>query len=179
MPSLRRTGDQIGDDIFWGLALGLGMAMLCSIAAVGVYLRRGAAPFDQYGITLVTALGAYWVGGAVGGAVLGLLRPLTRSRVGAVFAGIVVAIPVATAIAVALDDISWTTIFIWSVIFGTIGGIAFSGFDRTPAEWDAIDQRVDEIEAHVARLRRARERQRARRRPVNNGGDESAGPNAV
>lgn len=179
MRSQRRTGHQIGDDILWGLATGLAMATLCSIAALGVYIRRGAAPFDRYGITLATALGAYWAGGAMGGVLLGLLRPLTRSKAGAVFAGIIVAIPVFSAIAVALDDISWITIIICAVIFGTVGGIVFSGLDRTPAEWAAIDQRVDEIEALVANRRRARERQRARRRPVTNEGDKSTGPDAV
>ena len=179
MRTLKRSRHQIGADVFWGIAIGLAMATFYSIIAVTIYVLRAGAPFHEAGIGWGVTLGAYWVGGAVGGVLLGLLRPLTRNNAGAVFAGILVAIPVFTAIAVALADISWIAVLICAVIFGTMGGIVFSGHDRTPSEFQAIDQRVDEIDAHVARLGRARERERARRRPMTNGGSDSPGRDAV
>ena len=115
-------------DMVWGVTFGLAMAALYSLIAIVIYVFAGQEPFAAYEISLGEALIGYWAGGLLGGAIFGVLRPLARKPFGAIVVGIVVAVPASAAIIFTIDENApWQAVIIMALIFGTIGGVAFSG----------------------------------------------------
>ncbi|MFW6195575.1 MAG: hypothetical protein ACOC5M_03525, partial [Chloroflexota bacterium] len=77
------------DDLKWGIALGLRMAVIYTIVGVGIVLIGGGS--DQLALLLAAV---YFGAGVLSGALLGLFkRWAVRSRALAMLLGVIIALP--------------------------------------------------------------------------------------
>lgn len=74
------------------MLIGLLTAGALTAIAVGLYVLRGPEQFGD--LSLLGAIGTYFLAGAVGGPLFGLALPLTVRRIGAVVVGVAVALAV-------------------------------------------------------------------------------------
>jgi hypothetical protein len=119
-------------DVGWGLGWGLGFTLIYSLFVIGLYVLRGAEPFEEKGITLGATLAIYFVGGLAGGILLGLLRPLTRWRPGSALVGMVAVAPATLAFGLAAfgpmhawDKDMVISLIITAVVLGGGGGYLY------------------------------------------------------
>ena len=94
-------------DLKWGLAWGLGLALVFSIYVGALFVLDGIGTDDPSmgAREFLFVIAAYFVGGLFGGLMAGLLRPASRWPLGAMAMGILVAFPVYWAIGVILPYI--------------------------------------------------------------------------
>jgi hypothetical protein len=93
----------LGRNLLWGLAWGLGTATLFSLYVVVLALVRGTWEFEKFGVTGTTILATYYAAGAIGGIVVGLLRPTLHHWLGSMVVGILAGMFVYGGISRALD----------------------------------------------------------------------------
>ena len=146
------------------VAFGIGRALV----AAAIVAARGdvVSPSADDARVVVAYVGAF----VVGGALLGLARPLLRWHAAKVVAGAVVGALGMTVVAVAMEG-GWSTFERSDLAvalavgggFGALGGLVVGSTGRTEQEFADLDRQVDEIDSHVAALRRSRERARQRR----------------
>jgi hypothetical protein len=102
-PSLRRRPGQrsIVADLRWGVGWGIGMAVIFSLYALGVFVVFSITKKHNLfaDVTLPLIAGCYFAGGIVGGCIAGVLRPAARRPLGAMAMGALVAFPVYEAVA--------------------------------------------------------------------------------
>ena len=67
----------LSENLEWGLWYGCAMAAAYSAIAILLFLLRGPKPFVHNGVSLLSTIAVYAIGGILGGFILGLLRPLT------------------------------------------------------------------------------------------------------
>jgi|RhiMethySRZTD1v2_1073278.scaffolds.fasta_scaffold1413962_1 hypothetical protein len=114
--------------LWWGLFIATGF----SVWVVGLYLRRGAAPFEKLGTTLWAVILLYFCAAIVVGPFVGLLLPLARANAaGAALVGTVTAIPIYGMAAVMLEGFrGWTlskalALLVIALLFGVPVGLAY------------------------------------------------------
>jgi hypothetical protein len=83
------------------------MACVYSAIAILLFLVRGPKAFVHNGVTLVSTIVVYAIGGILGGLILGLLRPLTRYLFGVLLIAIPVSAPLFGGILVATRGVPW------------------------------------------------------------------------
>jgi len=109
----------------FGVACGLGMALLFSLLVGALALLRGSDWNPTYEVSTLDVIRGYFLAGLLGGAVFGLLRPLTQSRLGAALVGVIVGPIVYGAVAGVVDaQPEWgaATTIIPGVLVGGISG---------------------------------------------------------
>lgn len=112
-----------------GIVVGGAMAIPACLVALLIYLLKGSAPFDQYGLTLMDVLLIYAFGGVAGGALGGSLLPLATWRIGAVLLGGLSAVPMFFAIAMLSGRPS---VFALLMSSGLLGGVVGYGLWTPP-----------------------------------------------
>lgn len=76
-----------------GLLLGLAVATGLSVYVVVAYLVTDGDILSGYGVSLLTVIATYYLGGMVGGLIVGLLSPFYRTWYGAMLLGWLAVIP--------------------------------------------------------------------------------------
>ena len=97
----------LAENIEWGLWYGVAMACAYSAIAILLFLIRGPRAFIHNGISLVSTIAVYLIGGILGGLMLGALRPLTRYFLGVLLVAIPVSAPLFGGILVATKGVPW------------------------------------------------------------------------
>ena len=90
-------------NIRWGITWGLVLAAFFSVIVGGQFVFMGPSVVSSRGMSLGTAITAYFVGCVGGGVIIGLLRPLTRRRAGALVVGVAASVPLSIASLAALQ----------------------------------------------------------------------------
>ena len=121
-------------NILWGIRYGLAAAVLYSILVSIQYILVGSRSLEGRGVTLLSTIVVYFVGGIAGGALVGVLRPLTRWRLGSAVVGVVVCFPLAAASLVAIDGpiASWQG----KTVFGGVFAAVFVGVIAGCQAWE-------------------------------------------
>lgn len=120
-----RERHSFGENIIWGMGMGLAMAALLSLFVIVLFVARPHRLEEEYGLTLGTLILTYCIGGLGGGFIVGSMRPLSRWRVGAIATRIVSATFVYGAIGVAISGpiAKWREEeWIVATVLGLVGG---------------------------------------------------------
>jgi predicted membrane protein len=84
----------LGDDVRWGVKLGLVMGGMYTLLALLLFALGGPDRFARNQISLATLVTVYMLGGLAAGLVLGVFRPALRERHTAFVVAFLAAIPV-------------------------------------------------------------------------------------
>ena len=153
-------------DAAWGAAAGLIFGGLMVLVGVGRFVQAGLAGSavaipDSGDAQFV---GVYLATFTLGGAFLGFASPWLQSSAAKILAGIVIGAAGMTIVAVAgrggtasLDRAGLVAALVVGVVFGGLGGMMATTVGRTPRNRADIDRRLEDIESHVAAIRRARQ----------------------
>ncbi len=123
----------LGQELRKGVSAGLIMAGLyCSYVLV-LYVLRGAAPFENYDITLGAVMAGYIASGLLGGVAYGLLNPLRHTLLGKLVLGVVIASLVFFAVTITMSGppthwqrLDWEGVGFLGLLFGVAcGSIAY------------------------------------------------------
>lgn len=120
----------VAENVRWGLWYGIAMACGYSAIVILIFLARGPTPFVHNGVSIVSTIAVYAVGGTLGGLILGLLRPLTRHLLGVLLTAMPVSAPLWGGILVATRGVpwgwnenTWITFAILTCFFGPLFGL--------------------------------------------------------
>ena len=124
MPVKSRMGTR--RDVQTCVIVGLVMASIYAMYAIGLYALEGPRPFEQNGTSIAVVLATYYAAGVIGGGVVGLLMPFTASIVGSAAVGVLVAFISFFGIAIANEGPAWrwssavwVQLLIFAFLFGT------------------------------------------------------------